>query len=248
MLNQLLGLEIVTVCLVVPVLVAAGVLAIRGQPLAPLLAIGPCGYAAYMFVQYVVGPEYTTYSFTVLAQTAITTLAGGLTVWCWTRSAEVAFPAMTRAQRHRRAGWLAFLALFVLLRYVPVFAGAATGEPIPSEFASARTFYWSIVLLDLGVVVPVTVLGAVAVLRGHRLASQAYYAVVGWFALVPVSVASMAAVMVARDDPHASVATLALLSAASVVFAIPAVAALIRHRTLLGPRLAPRHDRSLVAP
>ena len=68
--NQLVGLELVTVFLVVPTLAAAAVLARRGHPAAALLGIGPCGYAAYMFVQYVVGPDRTSYSPAVLIHLA----------------------------------------------------------------------------------------------------------------------------------------------------------------------------------
>ena len=57
MLNQLLGLELVTTFVVVPVLVCAGVLALRGNPAAPLVAVGPAAYTAYMFAQYVLGPS-----------------------------------------------------------------------------------------------------------------------------------------------------------------------------------------------
>ena len=45
--NQLRGLELVTVLLVVPWLVATALLARGGHPAAPLLAIGPAGYAPY---------------------------------------------------------------------------------------------------------------------------------------------------------------------------------------------------------
>jgi non-ribosomal peptide synthetase component F len=44
------------------------------------------------------------------------------------------------------------------------------------------------------------------------------HAVVGWFALVPPSVAAMAVVMWARNDPHASVPTALMLSVVSVAF------------------------------
>ena len=44
------------------------------------------------------------------------------------------------------------------------------------------------------------------------------YGVVGWFALVPPSVTAMAAVMLVRDDPHASVPTLLLLTAGTLGF------------------------------
>jgi hypothetical protein len=141
-------------------------------------------------------------------------------------------PDLTPSQRRRRAVLLLALAGFVLLRYVPVFVGAARGTPIADEFQDARTFFWSIVLLDLGVVVPATIGAAVALLRGTPAGDRAAYGVLGWFALVPPSVAAMAVVMVVRDDPYASVPTTVLLTLASVVFAAVAVAAF---RPLLHP-------------
>ena len=223
--NQLRGLELVTVLLVVPWLVVTAVLARRGHPAAPLLAIGPAGYAAYMFVQYVLGPEYGVYSWAVLFHLGIASLAGGLVLVAWQRAAGQPVPDLAPAQRRRRALLLLALAGFVLVRYLPVFAGAAGGTPIADEFRDARTFFWSIVLLDLGVVVPATVAAAVALLRGTPAGDRAAYAVLGWFALVPPSVAAMAVVMLVRDDPYASLGTALLLGVASVVFAAVALAA-----------------------
>jgi hypothetical protein len=231
--NQLRGLELVTVLLVVPWLVVAAVLGRRGHPAAPLLAIGPAGYAAYMFVQYVLGPEYGAYSWIVLFHIGIASLAGALVLVAWQRAAGLPVPVLTPTRRRRRALLLLGLAGFVLLRYVPAFAGAANGTRIGEEFRDARTFFWSIVLLDLGIVVPATVAAGLALLRGSADGDRAAYAVLGWFALVPPSVAAMAVVMVVRDDPYASVSTALLLTVASLVFAAVAVAAF---RPLLGPR------------
>ena len=223
--NQLRGLELVTVLLVVPWLVATAVLARRGHPAAPLLAIGSAGYAAYMFVQYVLGPEYGAYSWTVLFHLGIASLAGGLVLVAWQRAQTEPVPELAPDRRRRRVLVLLALAGFVLLRYVPAFVGAAGGTPIADEFQDARTFFWSIVLLDPGVVVPATVAAAVALLRGTPGGDRAAYAVLGWFALVPPSVAAMAVVMLVRDDPYASMGTTLLLGVASVVFAAVAVAA-----------------------
>ena len=77
MTNQLLGLEVITLVLVVPWTVFAGVLALHEDPRAPLLALAPTSYTAYTFVQYVVGPEYGAYSWAVLFQVAIVALPAG---------------------------------------------------------------------------------------------------------------------------------------------------------------------------
>ena len=78
-------------------------------------------------------------------------------------------------------------------------------------------------LLDLGVVVPATLVAAFAVGRGLAFGQRAVYAVLGWFALVPASVAAMAAVMLARDDPNASSANVVGLSVAATVATLLAV-------------------------
>ena len=221
--NQLIGLEVVTVLLVVPWCAVAAVRALRGRADAPLLAFGPAAYAAYMFVQYVLGPEYDDYRAVTLLHLGLVTLSAGLALWAWSLSRTTPLPARPRRVEVRHGVVLLGLAAFVLLRYAEALAGAVGSASIPDEFAAARTFYWSIYLLDLGVVVPATVVGAVALLRGDDLGRRALYAVTGWFALVPPSVAAMAAVMLLNDDPNGSAATVVLLSVASVLFAAYAV-------------------------
>lgn len=221
--NQLIGLEVVTVVLVVPWCAYAGIRALRGEPGSALLAFGPAAYTVYMFVQYVLGPEYDEYRTVTLFHLGLVTLSGGLTLWAWALSRTSTLPV--RSHQAERAYGLAALglALFVVLRYSGALAGSFRSTAIPQEYVTARTFYWSIYLLDLGVVVPATVVGAVALLRGRELGRRALYAVTGWFALVPPSVAAMAAVMLVQDDPNASAATVVTLTVASVVFGAFAV-------------------------
>ncbi|RYU14110.1 hypothetical protein [Nocardioides iriomotensis] len=232
--NQLAGLELVTVGLVVPGLVLGAVLTVRGRPAAPLIVVAPAAYAAYMFVQYVLGPEYAHYSVTALFHLVITGAAGVLGVWACGLSGRTApVTGATRRSDRLRALLLVGYAGFVLLRYAGSVVGAFENAPIGAEFEDARTFFWSIYLLDLGVVVPATLAAALGSWRGTDAGRRGVAAVVGWFALVPPSVAAMALVMLARDDPNASVGTVVLLTAASVVFAAVAVrvlAPLVRAR------------------
>ncbi len=215
--------------LVVPACIWSAWLSTLGRPAGPLLAIGPTSYSTYMFIQYVLGPEYERYSLTVLLHLALVALSGGLAFWAWALSAGRPVPARS-ARTRRLHGWLLVgFAAFVLLRYVGVLTGAVAGAALEAEFAADVTFFWSILLLDLGVVVPVTLVVGVALLRGSATAARAVYGVVGWFALAPPSVAPpsvamMALVMLVRDDANASVGSVALLGAASVVFGAVAVA------------------------
>jgi hypothetical protein len=221
--NQLIGLEVVTVGLVVPWCGYAGIRALRGEPGSALLAFGPAAYTVYVFVQYVLGPEYGAYRTVALFHLGLVTLSGGLTLWAWALSRTTALPARSERTERVYGAVMVGLALFVVLRYASAITGSFSATPIPEEFAAARTFYWSIYLLDLGVVVPATVVGAVALLRGRELGRRALYAVTGWFALVPPSVTAMAVVMLAKGDPNASVATVVTLTVASLVFGAFAV-------------------------
>jgi hypothetical protein len=216
--NQLIGLEIVTVALVVPWSVLAGIQALRDRPHAAVLALPPSSYTLYMFLQYVLGPEYTDYRAITLLHLGLVTLSGGLTLWAWALTRTTTLPVLSPRVRRRYGVVLLGLALFVFARYAGAVVGAFGGTAIPAEFAADRTFYWTIYLLDLGVVVPATVVGAVALLRGRELGNRALYAITGWFALVPPSVAAMAVAMLVNDDPNASASSVALLTGASAVF------------------------------
>ena len=217
--NQLVGLEVVTVVLVVPWSAVAGIRALRGRPDAPLLAFGPAAYTLYMFVQYVLGPEYADYRPAQLLHLGLVVLSGGLTLWAWSLSRATVLPERSRRAERGYAAVLAGLALFVVLRYAGGLLASFGSAPIPDEFAAGRTFYWSIHLLDLAFVVPATLVSAVALARGRPLGHRGLYAVTGWFALVPPSVAAMAAVMLVNDDPNGSLGTTVLLTTAALAFA-----------------------------
>jgi hypothetical protein len=219
LLNQTIGLEAVTVCLVVPLILIAGVLALRRHDAAPFLGFGPAAYSAYMFAQYVLGPEYDRYTSTVLFQTVIFALSGVLAVWAWALESRESLPHLTDRRRRVYGVILLLLGAFIITRYLPVVLGGA----LPSEFVEARTFFWSIFLLDLGVVVPATLVAGLGLLRNERLAHPALYAVMGWYALVPPSVAAMSATMVVNDDPNAVPGQAIMFGVVAIVFASLAV-------------------------
>jgi hypothetical protein len=112
---------------------------------------------------------------------------------------------------------LAFLAFF---RYVPALADWMSGSPEDLGYLAGPTFSWAIAMLDLGVFLPVTVAACVGLVRGAPWAHKALYTVVGWFALVGPAVAAMAITMYVNDDPNASGANVAFMTALGLVFAL----------------------------
>lgn len=218
--NQTIGLEAVSLLLVTPWCVAAARLVARGHGAGPILAIPPSAYAVYMFSQYVVGPQYLTYPTVLPLHMAIFVLGVFVIVLAWNRVRLAALPVLS-SRRERSFGVVLFvLGAFLASRYLPAIQGIATGSAIPAEFADDPTMYWTIFLLDLGLVLPVTVAAGIGLRRGADWARKALYGVVGWFALVPISVAAMSITMVVNDDPNAALGNAVVLSVAAVLFAV----------------------------
>lgn len=222
-LNQMIGLEAFSLVLVAPLCIFAGVLAVRRHPAAPLVAFGPAAYTTYMFLQYVVGPEYRYYPGVLPLHLALFVLGTGIAVAAWTSAHRELLPRMTRRSDRRYGVLLLVLAAFIVSRYLPALFAALRGDPLTAEFRDDVSMYWTIFLLDLGIVVPATIAAAVALIRGTDWAGKALYAVFGWFALVPPSVAAMSIVMVANDDPNASAGQAIVFTIVAVVFAAFAV-------------------------
>ena len=221
--NQTMGLEVVTLALVAPWSLVAAALILRGHRAGPVLAIPPSAYAAYMFAQYVVGPQYLEYQPAIAFHLGIFVLSGAVLAVAWSRIRPATLPPITEERTRRAAVGLFLLAAFVTSRYLPAFGAMATGGDLPAEAALDPTMYWSIFLLDLGVIVPVTVATGWALLRGADWAERAVYGVAGWYVLVPISVAAMGTAMWINDDPFAAPEGVAALSLVAVLFTAFAV-------------------------
>ena len=221
--NQAIGLEAVSLLLVAPLSILAGVLVLRGHRVGPFVAFGPAAYTAYMFLQYVIGPEYVYYAGVLPLHLAMFILGAGIGVAAWTAMDTSRGSEMARRSERRYGVLLLVLAAFILSRWLPALFAGLAGDPLAAEFRDDVSMYWSIFLLDLGVVVPATIASAVALLRGVPWGPKALYAVFGWFALVPPSVAAMGIAMVANDDSNASAGQAVVLAIVAVVFAVLAI-------------------------
>jgi hypothetical protein len=197
--NETLGLEAISMVLIAPLAIVAAIITLRGHPAGPVLALGPTGYAAYMLVQYVVGPQYPTYQPSIAVHLGLFVLSGALLWRAWSTVDAAMLPRRSR-------GWaiaVFLLAAFVVSRWLSAFSGMVSGSRVPVA-GPDLTMYWSIFLLDMGVIVPAGIATAIGLAIGTGWAGKALYALVGWFALVLPSIAAMSIVKVARSDPNAS--------------------------------------------
>jgi hypothetical protein len=216
LLNQTIGLDAVSLVVVAPLAVVIGILALHGRPAAPVLALAPATYTAYMFLQYVVGPEYLSRPgnserffplFVVLFA-----LGSAVAVRAWSRIELARLPALSERRLRLVGGVLLPLgALVAFSRYVPALADAMSVSPSDGGYLAGPTFFWTIAMLDLGLALPAVVVACVGLLRGAAWGVKATYGVVGWLALVGTAVAGMGIAMYANDDPNASLgATVAM--------------------------------------
>ena len=242
--NQGIGLDAFALAIVVPLLACAGVL-VLGQKLAgPVLALGPALMAAYMLPQYVLGGHYRDLTGNnedfFLLHLCLFILSAGIAILAWDIVDERALPAVSERNRFWTGMLLFAIALFLVLRYLPGLVAIWRDEP-GVEYVSDPVAFWLIAFMDLGMVLPVAVAGALALLRGLAAAQKLMYAVIGWFALVGPAVAAMALAMLLNDDPHASTGAVISFAAFALAFA---VAALLIFRPLfrIGARFPASHD------
>ncbi len=209
LLNQTIGLDAASLFVVAPLSVVAGVLILRGVRFGGLLAVGPGLYTVYMFVQYVVGPDYVRYDgnsqgFFPL-HLALFILGATATVGGWASVRPEELPALGRRWQRWLPVLLFGLAGFLYLVMYPAnLADAMSGNPSRAEYLENPTMFWTIALLDLGGAAPGAVAAGVGILHRRPWARVAAYAVIGWYALVSVSVAAMAVTMLVKGDESAS--------------------------------------------
>lgn len=226
MINQAIGLDAVALLFAAPLAAAAATLVAHGHRSGPVLAFAPATFAAYMMPQYVIGPDYlglpgnNERAIPFHIATMVLAIASGVLAWRQL-SGQTLAPDSVRSDRRR--GWiLVGVAVFTAVgRGVPSMVHALGGEP-SDTYLDNPTAFWLVGLLDLGLIVPAAITAAVALRHAVPWARTAAFAVVGWFSLVPASVAAMAIVMQINGDPLASTSNTTTMTAVAVVLTIAA--------------------------
>lgn len=203
--NMTLGLEAVSLLVVAPVSALAAALVFRGSQTGLIAAIPPAAYTAYMLVQYIIGPEYVEYPPVILLHLCMFILSSIILVYSWTHLQSEDIPPVSPRRKRIYSAGLLLLVLFVSFGYLFAVPRILTGGSIPAEYIDDPSVYWSVFLLDLGIVVPITVAVSVGILRGAAWARKAIYGLVGWYALVTTAVLALFVSLLVHDDPNITV-------------------------------------------
>jgi hypothetical protein len=206
--NQTIGLDTVSLFFVAPLALVGAVLVLRRHIAGPVLALGVGAYTSYMFVQYILGPEYANRAgnnerlFPLVV--FLFALGWGVALTAWNAIDVERLPRSRRREGRIARFVLPVLALAAFGRYLPSRIDWMSSSPKDKNYLAGPSFSWAIAMLDLGVFLPVTVATCVGLVRGTGWAQKALYTVVGWFGLVGPAVAAMAITMYVNDDPIAS--------------------------------------------
>ncbi len=223
----MIGLDLVSLVVVAPLALVAALLVLRGHAAGFALALAVGAYSAYMLLQYVLGPDYTSLpgnSERLFPLYLVLFVLGWIVaVGSWT--AVDGERLRTGRRRERLLGRLVLpvLAFLAFFRYIPALADAMSADPTDGGYLAGPAFFWSIALMDLGIFLPATVAACVGLIRNRPWAGKALFLVAGWFGLVGPAVAGMAIVMYVNDDPHATGGGTLFMTALGLAFLVLAV-------------------------
>jgi hypothetical protein len=235
-LNQVIGGDAAALLIIAPVCVLVGMLALRGHPAAPALALAPAVYAAYTYTQLIVGQEYLRLPgnnerfFPLLYGGFL--LGGAIAVTAWRSIDPARLPATSRRLNRLTAGVLFAVVLFLVAQHLPTFVDALRDSPTRTEYLSSPSVFWLVKLMDLGIVAPAALATGLGLWRGAAWARTPMYAIVGAYALLGASVTGMGITMSVNDDPDASIALTVGFALFALVFAALAV---VLYRPLFRP-------------
>jgi hypothetical protein len=235
--EQLIGGEAISLAVVAPLSVAAGTLWLRGHRAAPALAVAPALYALYTYTTEIVGAQYARYPgnserFLPL-HLGLLALGGAIAVAAW--SALDATPRPTLSPRLRIAAAVALLVPSTLfaVNWLGQLAAYAGGER-SQAYRDDPILWWLVKMLDLGIIIPVSLVVGVGLLRNNPVTLKAASGVTGFLACLVGSVAAMGAVQLVKAQPGTSaafVAVVALVALGIGGVAIPLIRASgVRHR------------------
>lgn len=207
-LNQLIGSDTATLYVIAPLGALAAAACHRRHPAGALLASGVGVFATYTYAQIIIGQEYlrlpgNVERFFPLLLTVFV-LAWTTVVLAW-RATPPHLPQLTPRLRHTTGAALLLLSAFLVLGlHLPTMLTAWTDPTSLTEYASSPTPFWTVKLMDLGIIAPVALATGIGLLRHAGWAQRLAYPLLTGYAALGVSITAMAVVMTAKSDPDAS--------------------------------------------
>lgn len=209
--NQFVGGEVVSLGIVAPALIVAGVMWRRGHRLAPALAFGPALYAVYTYVTAVIGQDYARYPGNVekFFPLYAALVAGGTVIAALAAGDLAGSEGPVPSDRLRRftAGLFMTIGGFFALAWAAQIRLVYIGQP-PTEYQEDPTLFWLIKLLDLGFVIPALIGTGIGLLRQHPVAIKAAPGMAAFATCMAAAIAGMAIAMEVKGDPAASLGML----------------------------------------
>ena len=171
-----------------------------------MLALGPGLWAVYMYLQLAIGQEYldlpgNSERFFPLFL-ALFVLGQAIVVLAWRQVGASGLPSLPRRLEGIAGVVLLVLAAFLVVGlHLPTLVDAMGDAPTSLEYTSSPTAFWSVKVMDLGIVVPAAVAIGVGLLRRAPWARGAAYALFTAYTLLSAGVTGMAVVMLVTGDP-----------------------------------------------
>ena len=210
-LDQIRGTDLTALALVTPLCGWVGKLAWDGHPAAPVLALAPAGYGVYVSTQLLVGSEWGRLPgnvewFSPLLL-GIVGVGVGVVVRA-TRSLRSQVPLRWSRRMERATGvlLLAVAGFVVVGIHLSSLVDALGSAPVGVGVLETPNAFWVVKAMDLGLIVPASLLIGAGLLKGRSWARTPAAAVLGGYALLGWSVAAMGWSMVLGGAVDASVA------------------------------------------
>ena len=209
-LDQIRGTDLTALAAVAPLCAWVGKLARDGHPAAPVLALAPAGYSVYVVTQLLVGSEWGRLPgnvewFSPLLL-GVVGIGAGIVVRA-TRSLRSQVPLRWSRRLERATGvlLLAVAGFVVLGIHASSLVDALGSAPVGVGVLETPNAFWVVKAMDLGLIVPASLLIGAGLLKGRAWARTPAAAVLGGYALLGWSVAAMGWSMVHGGAVDASV-------------------------------------------
>ncbi|HET8523709.1 MAG TPA: hypothetical protein VFL82_10755 [Thermomicrobiales bacterium] len=221
--NQFIGGDAVSLGLVAPVAIVAGVLWLRDHRLAPALALAPALYAVYTYTSVVLGQEYSRYAGNVEKffplYAGLVAASGVIAAAAWSRLGRVDLVVPSIRLRRGLAGIFIGVGGLFALAWARQIQLVVSGHPT-TEYLEGPTLFWLIKLLDFGFVIPAMLATGVGLLRAHPAAVKAAYGLAGFLTCLGGSIAGMAVAMELKQDPSSQPLMIVILLPATAGLAL----------------------------